>query len=200
VTVHVVLSYVPLLRGQAGATMDLERVENIVGPVFETDAGHVEAVVWAQDERGLPWPILVLDRADEVFEQLVEWAESSPASWFTVAWAARADEYALALMPRAERSVERYRLARQLTTGEDVPAGARFEIIFRPILFRGPVSALSRDMLGRLPERVKVGFLRRSALPVDVANIDPSSVLFCGPLEVVHDRNGYLGGLLKRVR
>lgn len=197
---HFVISYVPLLRGEAGATIEPERAAEVIGPIFDTDAGHVDAVVWAHDDRGLPWPIFVLDRAEEVFEHLIEWAEGSPSNWFRLVWAARGDEYALALVPRAERSLERYRLARRLTTGKDVPADARFEIVFRPVLFRGPKSPISTDMLSRLPKQVRVGFLSRSALPANLASLDSTSMPFCGPLDVEHEEGGYLGGLLGRGR
>ena len=50
-----------------GATIALERARETLGSMLDTDAGHVEAVVWAGDDDGSPWPILVLDRADEVF-------------------------------------------------------------------------------------------------------------------------------------
>jgi hypothetical protein len=125
--VHLVISYVPLLRGKAGATIPLAHARETLGPMLETDAGHVEAVVWACDDDGSPWPILVLDRADEIFEHLVEWAEGSPAAWFKLAWTTRRDSYALALMPRVDKSVERYKLARRILSSEEVPPNASFQ-------------------------------------------------------------------------
>lgn len=195
---HLVVSFVPLLRGEAGTTIAIERARETLGPMLETDAGHVDAVVWAGDDDGSPCPILVLDRADEVFEHLVEWAEGSPAAWFTLACATRGGNYTLALMPRVDRSVERYRMARRLISGEEVPADASFRIVFRPLLFRGPMSAVSREMLARLPARVRVGFLPRGELPGDPSDLDFSTVRLCGPIDVEKDRTGYLRRLLRQ--
>jgi hypothetical protein len=87
----------------------------------------------------------------------------------------------------------RYRLARRLFAGEDVPADARFRVVFVPIIFRGPESPLARAMLPRLPSRVRVGFLARADLPAGLSGLDVAAVRTCGPFEVEHDRNGYLG-------
>ncbi|HLK36369.1 MAG TPA: hypothetical protein VKU41_06420 [Polyangiaceae bacterium] len=92
--------------------------------VPDAEAGHVEAIIWARDASGAPWALLVLERAVEVFDHLVDWSEGSPASWFTVAWSAAAGEYAVALLPCTEKSVERYRLACRLGVGEE-PSCAR---------------------------------------------------------------------------
>ena len=191
---HLVVSYVPLLRGQAGATIPIERAADALESILNTDAGHVQAVVWAQDDSGAPWPILVLEHAAEVFEHLVEWADGSPSTWFKLAWNAVSDEYALALVPKVEKSVERYRIARRLL-GEDVPSDARFQIVFRPVQFRGPASPVAQWMLRRLHAAARVGFLPRAELPAALSNIDPTTVRFCGPLEVEHDRTGYLAHL-----
>lgn len=184
---YIVVSYVPLLRGAPGLTMAPQGAAKLLESVSDADTGHVEAIVWAQDDSEVPWPVLVLERADEVFEHLVEWSEGSPATWFKLAWLAGDGEYALALFPRVDKSVERYKLAHRLGTGQEIPADARFQVVFRPILFRGPESALSREMLQGLPACVRVGFLSRRELPSTLAEIDPSNVRHCGPLDVEHD-------------
>ena len=53
-----------------------------VAPLLDTDAGHVDAVVWAVGDGGEYSPVFAMARADEVFEHLVEWSEGSPVSWF----------------------------------------------------------------------------------------------------------------------
>jgi hypothetical protein len=161
-----VVSYVPLLRGEAGISLEVGRAIEIFRSV-PTDAGHVEAVVWAGDDDGSPWPILVLDRADEVFEHLVEWAEGSPAARFKVAWTTHGNNYALALMPRIDRSVDRYKIARRLISGEDGRGDASFRIVFRPLRFRGPTSAVSRESwLACRLECVSASFLEANCQPI----------------------------------
>lgn len=184
---YIVVSYVPLLRGEPGVTMSPEDAARVLESVPDTEAGHVEAIIWALDESDTPWPLLVLERAAEVFDHLVDWSEGSPTSWFKVAWFAAGGEYALALLPRVERSVERYKLACRLGANEELPENARFEVVFRPILFRGPESAVSREMLATLPPRIRVGFLSLRDLPSNVTEIDPSHVRHCGPLDVERD-------------
>lgn len=195
-TTYLVVSYVPLLRGVPGMMLELEQANDALDAALQTEAGRVEAVVWALDESGSPWPVLVLERAAEVYEHLVEWSEGNPAAWFTLAWTAAGGSYALALVPRYDRSIERYRAARILFAGEAVPADAQFKIVFVPVTFSGPESSIAREMLPRLPSRVRVGFLARAELTADLSDIDAEAVRTCGPVEVERDRTGYLERLL----
>jgi hypothetical protein len=197
-TMHLVISFIPLLRAKPGTTMPIDFTESVLMPALESEVGHVRAVVWADFDSGAPWPVLVLDHANEILEHLAEWAEGSPADWFTLIWTTNGDRYALALMPRVDRSVERYRTVRHISAGEEVPSDATFHVAFKPILFRGPMSASSRAMLRGIPQRVRVGFLDRDELPADDDLLDPARVVSFGPIEAERDRSGYLRRVVLR--
>ncbi len=152
----IIVSYVPLLRGHPGELLSAERAEELVA----TGAGHVEAVLWTLEADGEFVPILALTRGDEIFEHLVEWSEGSPASWFHVEFDEDGDRYALAIVPDAERSIERFMLARALVTGTETPVQrAEVVMVFEPLLFQGPLSDASRRALAGLGDAVSVGIV-----------------------------------------
>jgi hypothetical protein len=51
-TTYLVVSYVPLLRGEAGATFELEQATDLLDAAMATGAGHVVAVVLGRDRTG----------------------------------------------------------------------------------------------------------------------------------------------------
>jgi hypothetical protein len=82
------VSYVPLLRGQAGTAHDLHRDEGPPGPSppcsIRPPPGRAAACLWVLDGQGSPVPVLALERAPAVAGHLTEWAGNEPARWFMV--------------------------------------------------------------------------------------------------------------------
>jgi hypothetical protein len=163
----VLVSYVPLLRGLPGQLVD----PAAVAPLLDTGAGHVEAVVWAVGDGGEFLPMLAMARAEEVFEHLVEWSEGSPATWFKLLIDENDDEYAMALVPDVQRSLDRFHVARSLIVGADVPP-AEVRVVFQPLVFRGPKSDVSRQVLPTLRDEVAVGFVDVEALRAGLERLD----------------------------
>ncbi len=185
----VLLSYVPLLRGLPGRLVEAAEI----APLLETDAGHVEAIVWTLGEGGAISPMLAMDRADEVFEHLVEWSEGAPATWFKIHVDENDDEYALAMVPDVHRSLDRFLLARTLVAGADASSHDEVRVVFRPLLFRGPTSDASRRVLPLLRDAVTVGFLDARTLSAGLDCLDPHGASHIGPLRCERDP-----GLLSR--
>lgn len=185
----VLVSYVPLLRGVPGQLVNAADA----APLLDTDAGHVDAVVWAVSDSGEFSPVFAMARADEVFEHLVEWSEGTPAIWFKLAVDENDDEYAMALVPDVQRSLDRFLLARSLISGVDVPPSDDVRVVFQPLVFRGPKSEVSRRALPLLRDEVTVGFLDVRELSAGLDRLDPCSASSIGPLRFERDR-----GLLSR--
>lgn len=178
----VLVSYIPLLRGVPGLLVDPSEV----APLLDTDAGHVDAVVWAVGDGGEYSPVFAMARADEVFEHLVEWSEGAPASWFKLIIDESDDEYALALVPDVQRSLDRFLLARSMVAGTEVlPEDVR--VVFQPILFRGPKSDLSRRVLPSLRDEVAIGFIDVESLRAGIERLDPRAASSIGPLRCERD-------------
>lgn len=182
--VLILVSYVPLLHGFAGQLLTPDAVE----PLLDTDAGHVDAILWAADHAGRFSLVLAMARAVEVFEHLVEWSEGSPATWFKLLYDESDDEYAMALVPDVRRSLDRFRLAHFLATGVEA-SHDEVQVVFQPLLFRGPKSDVTRRALPRLGQKVTVGFVDLGALRGGLAGIDPRTVSNIGPLHLERDAN-----------
>lgn len=179
----VLVSYVPLLRGLPGQLVEAAEL----APLLDTKVGHVEAVVWTLGDEGEISPIFAMDRADEVFEHIVEWSEGAPATWFKLYVDENEDEYALALVPDVQRSLDRFLLARALLTGADASSHDEVRVVFRPLLFRGPKSDVSRRALPLLSEAVTVGFLDVRTLSAGLDCLDPRGPSHIGPLRCERD-------------
>ena len=185
----VLVSYIPLLRGSPGKLVDPAEV----APLLDTDAGHVDAIAWAAGDDGELSPVLAMDRANDVFDHLVEWSEGAPATWFKLVVDESDDEYAMALVPDAQRSLDRFLLAWSLLAGTDVPSADEVRVLFQPLVFRGPKSDVSRRALPLLRGEVTIGFLDVRELSAGDARLDPRSGSRVGPLPCERGR-----GLLPR--
>ena len=178
----VLVSYIPLVRGAPGELVDPADV----APLLDTDAGHVDAVVWAVGDGGAFSPVFAMARADDVFEHLVEWSEGAPAIWFKLLVDESDDEYAIALVPDVQRSLDRFLLARSMVAGAEVlPEDVR--VVFQPILFRGPKSEVSRRVLPSLRDEVAVGFIDVESLRAGIERLDPRAASSIGPLRCERD-------------
>ncbi len=178
----ILVSYVPLLRGLAGQLL----APDAVAPILDTSAGHVDAIVWAVDDAGRFSPIFAMAGAEEIFEHLVEWSEGSPATWFRLLYDEHDDEYAMALVPDVQRSLDRFRLAHSLAPGTEA-AHEEVRVFFQPLLFRGPKSDVSRRALPLLGGNVTVGFVDVELLSGGLENLDSRATSEIGPLRCERD-------------
>lgn len=190
----VLISYVPLLRGRPG--MAVEATPGAIGELLgssEPGAGQVEGVLWCRDPDGATWPTLLIERAREVMEHLVEWAEGDPARWFRLVVDEAGREYAMALMPRMDLSIERYRAARRLVAGDAGPEWVPARVMSQPLVFRGPKSSISDGALAAMPDEVRVGFLP-SVAAAEPGTANLGAIPSVGPLQVVRGDGSLLRG------
>jgi hypothetical protein len=178
---YLVISFIPLLRATPGQILemggdDLERILDTA-----SDLGHVHAIIWGLDDAGASWPVLVIDRAREIVDHLLEWSESNPAEWFEIHVEESSSEYTLALVPRMDMSIERFRAARLLFAGEVLPPDARFRVISCPIVFSGPRTPTT-PVLDQLPDPMQIGFLDRARLPERLEDLDAGHVIRIGAI------------------
>jgi hypothetical protein len=163
-----VVSYVPLLTGEAGSLVDSE---DLAGLVDQLPSGGADACIWLMRDHQ-PIPVFVMENANDIIDHLVAWSEEKPIEWFSLKIMDRDGKYAIALIPNLEKSVERWRMAYHLRVGYPVPTNAHFNIFFRTINFvsGGKTSYHSvKDMIG--PE-TQVGFIDLK----DVDRNDPSKI------------------------
>jgi hypothetical protein len=207
--VHYVVSYIPLLTGNAGQTLDLEpssmrAFSNMINALPD---GRAEAILWGVSPEGDPWPIFVLDEAEQIFNHIVDWSEGSPTSWFNFHILSREKDYAIALIPKVEKSVERYKLAWELKNGEPIAQGMDYQILYKGVYFSsepGAVSTTFKTVQPLLKPNVKIGFVERSSLGLNLEetpeNLDlKSRVAWMGPFETQTNAHPYMTSLFPKV-
>ena len=195
---YVVISYIPLLTGQPGTFFQsgpdaLEELQDYINTLPD---GEVRACMWVEHD-GVPSPVFVLEHADAIREHLVAWTEEKPSEWFSLALVHRKpNTYALALMPNLEKSLERWKIAFQLSTGFP-PAPGEFRFFFKPLHFMTGAGESYMKLRKRVPRSMNVGFLDVKDVPADPKETDINKIQFVGPFTVSRGKyDEYLLGLI----
>jgi hypothetical protein len=165
------ISYTPLLYGPPRVDLsevgrdDPERLRELLSGAV---SGLALGCAWVI-HNSYPVPVLVYERGAEIYDHLVEWAEYDPPGWFRLYHAelpGDANEppgYLVALQPRIDRSVERFK--------RSFPAsfldGATIEVVFSP-LYIVATSTIYRDLRDRIGSTSLVGIL-------DARDFDPNN-------------------------
>lgn len=194
-------SYIPLLeldRSLVGEALNPES-EIIRETLEESDESNTaaQACLW-MDNEGTPAIILAYPEAEKIKNHLVVWAENKPETWFDLVIAEKGDIYAVALFPRLEKSVERWKIAFQLKTGYP-PIDMEYSIFFRPLHFvSGSVNTYAQ-IKSEIKEDIKIGFADLSNIkPEEIPEkLDPKSIEMIGPFKVKKESNSYMDGLLE---
>lgn len=149
-----VISYVPLLVDSPFQVGMNEEQHKILCDLVEERSTYAGAkgCAWVKND-GVPSPILILDKGDDVVEHLVSWSEGKPSDWFNlVAVATKDGGYNIVLMPRLDKSI-----ARHVENFGGDSAGCK--VLSMPLSFAGKLTDASRSCLESLPSRCRVGFL-----------------------------------------
>lgn len=175
------VSYVPGLSGEAGETIDEERVMEIGRQIDEAD-NSIDGVVWVGGPDG---PAAVLLRRDgvECASHLKRWAEGKPEDWFTVALAESGELYGLVLMPNVQEGVRRFRVAYQLRTGYPLPEDTDFRVLFKPLTFVSRPGHVFGQVRPALGDRIRVLMMNVSDFKGPDTDVDLAVDLGDLPLE-----------------
>lgn len=183
----VVLSYVPLMTGEAGRS-DLD-IDEITEAFEQCPDGTADGCVWLQDNDGTTYPCLLYDGAEQLAEHLKLWAENEPGEWFQLVIAEYGGRYGMALIPKFDKGIERFRIAYQLRNGFPLPENLKYEFIFRPLHFMSRFDHVFSKIKSNIANGVKVALMQASEYKDD----DPSSInwdnvmIELGEFEVVMD-------------
>ena len=182
----IVVSYFPLLRGVAGQTIDVnEFAKDFVGLERHNVASH--ACLWFKDEAdGCPYPVLVIDKMSEVVDHMMEWSEGKPADWFDLKIVEFNGRYAVVLVPKIERSIERFKLAYQLRVGYPIPTTAKFQVVFDSLGFVSESISESFKMFQKMAGKsIKLAVVDRESINRDnPAELEMDSVRVIGEFSV----------------
>ena len=200
---HMIVGYWPLLDPasmgvQAGTPV--ADYKSLIQQLYdEYPSGKADAVLWTSDsETHEVAPVFMMPKAKEIGAHLMAWTEGKPEAWFTfyAYWAE--DKYALALVPKADMSVRRYKLAR-LMFADDLVGDDEFIVLSSPLGIGAKLSDVSRRLRGKLPtDFIEVGLLD----PVDAGapfgqmpNPDRADIVHLGRFEVGRVNDGAMSVL-----
>jgi hypothetical protein len=122
------------------------------------------------------FPVLIMERGKEITAHLQDWTEGQPGDWFdlliddtfdhptsgTSEGSVPPNRYAVVLMPRATKSIERWKTGYLMTHAQFAPEDWEFEIMFRPLAFGAAISTTYGHIRTTLPgvgERLPLGIL-----------------------------------------
>lgn len=188
-TTYLVISYFPLLRGQATLYPPGD-IESVINSIRAAGSPSVLGCIWSADENDIPAPVLVIPQMDEVFDHLFEWSEGVPQERFDlyIRYSTLHDRYVVALHPNIPKSIGRFRELMK-REGKEVVWGAHFKIVYQDLHFISqPHPATFLSLRSQVPLKVAVGMLdARDFTPESSpASWDPSKVRFIGKF-TVHD-------------
>jgi len=189
----VVVSYFPLLAGKPGESLDFEEgsLEALTGLLKELPDGNADCCLWVLKD-GESRPVLVMKDADLICDHLLVWSEGDPVGWFSLTLMQKDGKYLIGLAPDVGRSIERFKMARQLRTGFPVPKDTKFKVMFRCLYFVSGPSNMFDLVKDQLSEEVSVGIMDRSLLDVqDPGSMDPDKIRWIGPFQ--QTREGWMG-------
>lgn len=196
---HLVVGYWPLLEAsslniQAGEMID--DYESALERIQETcPDGRADACIWTANDDDAISPVLVIPQARAIADHLTRWSEGKPSDWFDVFIHAEPRGYAVVLMPRLERSIQRYKTARLHVAGEFVEAD-EFMVLFTPLAFAAKMSKTFESIQDRLSShKIHIGLLDKADMS---ANPPASAIINLGEFER-QPTNGGLVKLLERM-
>lgn len=184
-----VISYVPLLSGPPGVALEpaSEAASGLAEMVDSLPSGAALACLWFIRD-GRPVPVLVFEDMRAVVDHLEWWAEGKPAEWLELKIVRRGGKYAVALIPRVKRSIERWGVAYQLRTGFPPPETTKYNVIFRALHFVSGSKNTFDSVADSLGPETEVGFVDLADIDREnPGSVDDSKVRMLGPFPVSQD-------------
>lgn len=207
---YVIISYIPLLRGQAGNLIDIsakgpsDDIKNRISEAMESMAGYIEGVAWSLSDNK-PAPTLIMHQMDEVLTHLIEWSEELPQMWFNFHIYEHNDKYTVALMPNFEQSVARFAVALKMFHNIEMDTKAPVHLLFKPLIFvSGPNPRTFNLIKKDLPSKMMVRCIDAKDVPAEKPpgfEMDEKKIRELGQFKVRRDSfNGYLDKLIDDVK
>lgn len=198
--VYVVVSYCPLLlppSGKATYSLDSGEANSITKHIDSLPSGVARGCLWVNEDKRVA-PVLLYEEAREIYEHLVIWSEKKPDDWFEYILVERGERYALAVFPRINKSIERWRINYHLYTGFPVHPKAEFSLLFKPLVFISQNKGVFGQIKVKLGKKIVLGFLDwKGDTPPDqsTVNLDDIKFIEIPRAKRISDYDRYIGNL-----
>jgi hypothetical protein len=181
----VVISFVPLLTGEAGRVLSVgdEEFTRLMAEADRCPSGLAPACLWMAEDGGV-FPVFVLPQAQAIADHLVAWAEIRPGDSFMLCFAQRRGRYVAALFPNLPGSVERFEAAHFVHHG-DLSNAEGYELLCRPLAFVSGVHHTFKKVKKLIGRTSIVGFVESSDFnPGKPSSLDLDRIRRVGPFPV----------------
>jgi len=118
-----IISYIPGVSEGSGIMLDpsKDNIEELLESLGKKcKNSNAVGCVWLGSAND-PFPCLMLKDAKEIADHLHIWAERKPAEWFDVTIGRKHGLYGIALIPRMDKSVERFSKMYRLRYNKEFP-------------------------------------------------------------------------------
>lgn len=179
---YLVISYFPKYYplNRPGVAFELQ-TDNMIMP--KAGGAAIKACLWmVVDDQYCP--VFVLDDAQGVYDHLLCWSEKRPVDWFKLQAMSYGGRYGLAMIPRVEKSIERFKTARFINFGEIISSKSKFNVVFDPLCFISGGSGVFDNICGDFGDHMKVYFLDCCDLPKNPVDIDFGKAILVGEFEL----------------
>jgi hypothetical protein len=183
----VVVSYVPMMVSNDAGRIDLD-FEAVSESITDCPDGVADGCVWLQDDDGSAHPCLLYAEAEQLAGHLKLWSENEPGEWFQLVIGEYGGRYGMALIPKFDKVVERFRLAFQLRNGYPLPDDMDFEFVFTPLHFASQFDHTFTQVKPAVKDRMTLSVACVSDLEDGYESVNWNEVLIdLGTFEVIQD-------------
>ena len=200
----ILFSYVPLLDGPPGLTVENPDPGAMTELLEAMPSGQALACIWVGDKEdpNKISPIFLYEEAEDLVDHLIRWAENEPLKWFDLHLKEKDGKYVLALVPKVEKSVERYKIAYQMKNGYPMPKDVQTNIIFRSLHMVSGGNSVFSQHKDKVGDTLKIGFLNSSRVnPNDMKGsmlaLEDSDIQWIGPFKLAS--NDIMGPFLDTI-
>jgi hypothetical protein len=197
-----VVSYFPLLSNRFSlmyghTPIDADKIGQLLDETIGENLANAKACIWGI-VGGSPCIVLVLNRAQEIADDLKAWSEDDVESWFGVDICQEEDAYGIALFPDLNKSFERFNKRRRFEMLEELSRDSKYTIVFDPIRFISKGLGSFAGIKDKIGETIKVMFLESSDLDHgDLQQSVTDGLINVGEFRVRFNELSYLKQLLK---
>lgn len=196
----VLFSYIPLVWGDPSANY-LENPKALQGLVENADATAKCAIWYGHNDKHCI--AFAVDQAADIKNHLMLWSEGKPNAWFDLIGHQKDGMYSIVLMPKLDKSVERWKLNYQLLNGFPAPKDAKFQLFFKPLNFvTGKPSKMAGNVKTFKDSKVSFGLIDTKNVQAFTSVVSEDTKMVEGMVHEIstyklkNATNGYIDSML----